>query len=197
MYNTHLQKLSVCLGSGKVLVFSTNSSHFHTLLHFLVLPGEVASYLSHPEKSWKNPEKSLLGQNSQTKEVQLVDFRHAFRIAVSRNWMQVAEFVSQSLRCTTKGVPAPAGALLYLCCRTWIPLKSRWGSVPHNICDLLAAGQCLLLPPISWGIVVPGHLPGSNGPSSNPLLFGLCSLNSGSPCTSSGITFCLYAYHMV
>lgn len=31
----------------------------------------------------------------------------------------------------------------------------------------------------------------------NPLLFGTCSLNSGSPCTSSAFTLCLCAYHMV
>lgn len=74
--------------------------------------------------------------------------------------------VCQCPGCGTTGLPVPTGAW-YLCCRNEIPPKSRWGSAPHKICDLIPPVHFLLPPPppISWGMVAPGHLPGSNGPS--------------------------------
>lgn len=144
--------------------------HFLLTLHISHLSASSDSVrrnisnMDQSEKSWKNPEKNLLRQNSQTKEVQFVDRRHAFRIKMTQNRMQIAKFVNQCPGCRTKGLPVPTG-VWYLYCRKGIPLKSRRGSVPNKICDLLPAVHFLLPPPISWGMVVPGHLPGSNGSS--------------------------------
>lgn len=159
--NTNLQKLSVC----KV----ERVWHFLLTLHISHLSAfsdslrRNISNIDQSEKSWKKCEKNLLRQNSQTKEVKCIDLRHAFRIKITKKRMQVSKFVSVQA----------AGPKDYQC-----PLQ--YGTFAAGMEFLLKAGEdqfhtksmtCSLLytfssqPPISWAMVVPGHLPGSNGPS--------------------------------
>lgn len=162
---------TVSLQSGKGLAFSANSSYFTSFCIFWFCQRKHLQYGSIREKL-KKCETILLRQNSQTKVVIFFCLRHALRIEMTQNRMQLANFVSV----------LAAGPKDYQC-----PLEH--GTFAAGMESPLKAGEdqfctksviCSLLytfsshPPISWGMVVPGHLPGSNGPS----------LQSSSPWTS-------------
>lgn len=87
--------MSVSLAIGNALEFSANSLHFHTFLHFLVLPEEKASYMVCPETRWNNLKKNLLRKKTYTKKVWLVYFRQTSQLKMNQNKMYIVKLVSQ------------------------------------------------------------------------------------------------------
>lgn len=154
---------TVSLQSGKSLAFSANSSYFTSFFILRFCQKKHLQYGLIREKLKKCKEESAQAKFTD-KGGKIFWSQNAFRIKMTQNRMQVAKFVSvlaagpEDYQCPLEHGTFAGGMEFHLKAgEDQLHTKSM-------ICSLLYTFSSHTAP-ISWGMVVPGHLPGSNGPS--------------------------------